>query len=184
MEEEMTKFKGPFLIALLATFALALSSCGGSQDSSTTSGTNNDQTLVTEPTTQAQATGGFDNPISTPDKSTFTLSSPNTFIPGKFASGMVIGQTFNRFKVTVKNDGTTDLDLTALIVKGSTSGGACVDIFDGDNKIEGAPQDPLAPGASMNFDWALSCPGKSGSDLTVTLLNGESALIEAKGKLA
>ena len=74
--------------------------------------------------------------------------------------------------------------LTALIVKGTTTGGECVDIFDGDNKMEGAPQEPLAAGTSLTFAWALSCAGKSGDDLTVTLFNGESALIEAKGKLA
>ena len=63
-------------------------------------------------------------------------------------------------------------------------GGECVDIFDGDNKINGAPQEPLAAATSITFDWALSCAGKSGDELTVKLFNGETALIEAKGKLA
>jgi hypothetical protein len=168
-------------LALSLLLALSLSACGGSK--STSSG-KSDETLVTQPTAEAQASGGFDNAITTPDKNSFTLSSPAAYTPGKFATGMVIGQTFNRFTVTVKNGGTQPLDLTALIVKGTTPGGECVDIFDGDNKMEGAPQEPLAAGTSLTFDWALSCAGKSGDVLTVVLFNGESALIEAKGKLA
>ena len=170
------------VIGLTALLAISLSSCGGSKSSSSSG--KSDQTLVTAPTAEAQASGGFDNAITTPDKNSFTLSSPQAFKPGKFATGMVIGQTFNRFTVTVKNGGSQPLDLTALIVKGTTTGGECVDIFDGDNKINGAPQEPLASGTSITFDWALSCAGKSGDDLTVKLFNGETALIEAKGKLA
>lgn len=169
-------------LALTALLALTLSACGGSKNSSSSG--KSDESLVTQPTVEAQASGGFDNAITTPDKNSFTLSSPAAFTPGKFATGMVIGQTFNRFIVTVTNGTSQPLDLTALIVKGTTPGGECVDIFDGDNKINGAPQEPLAAGTSLNFDWALSCPGKSGDELTVTLFNGESALIAAKGKLA
>ena len=178
----MTTRRQTLVLALTALLALSLTACGGSKSSSSSG--KSDETLVTQPTAQAQASGGFDNAITTPDKNSFTLSSPQAFTPGKFATGMVIGQTFNRFSVTVKNGGSQPLDLTALIVKGTTTGGECVDIFDGDNKMEGAPQEPLAAGTSLTFAWALSCAGKSGDDLTVTLFNGESALIEAKGKLA
>ena len=169
-------------LSLAALLALTLSACGGSK--STSSSGKSNETLVTEPTAKAQASGGFDNAITTPDGNAFTLYSPAMFTPGKFASGQVIGQTYNKFTVTVKNGGAQPLELTALIVKGTTPGGECVDIFDGDNKIDGAPQEPLAAGASLTFNWALSCMGKSGDDLTVTLFNGETALIEAKGKLA
>ena len=175
--------KKSWLAALVALFlALTLSSCGGSK--SAEAPTESNQELVEEPTVEVQATGGFDNAITTPDGNSFTLSSPSKFTPGKFASGQVPGQSLDKFAVTVKNNGSTALELYALIVKGTTSGGECVDIFDGDNKIDGAPQEPLAAGQSLTFNWALSCPGKSGDDLTVVLLNGETALIEAKGKLA
>ena len=36
------------------------------------------------------------------------------------------------------------VDLATLIVAGKTTSGVCVDIFDGDNGMEGAPQEPLA----------------------------------------
>lgn len=186
----MTKSKKIAFISLMALASLLLSSCGGGSSSNSSSNTSTSteggskEDLVNDPKVEAQASGGFDNAITTPDGSSFTLSSPTTFTPGKFASGQVPGQTFNRFTVTVKNGGSSPLELYALIVKGSTSGGECVDIFDGDNKIDGAPQDALAAGTSLSFNWALSCPGKSGADLKVVLLNGETGLIEAKGKLA
>jgi hypothetical protein len=169
-------------ITLAFFLALTLTGCGGSK--SADAPTESNQELVEEPTVEVQASGGFDNAITTSDGNAFTLSSPSIFAPGKFASGQVPGQSFNKFAVTVKNNGSSALELYALIVKGTTSGGECVDIFDGDNKIDGAPQEPLAAGKSLTFNWALSCPGKSGEDLSVVLLNGETALIEAKGKLA
>jgi hypothetical protein len=71
-----------------------------------------------------------------------------------------------------------------LIVTGTTSSGACVDIFDGDNAMEGAPTTPLANGGSAKFSWGLSCVGNNGDDITVTLSNGTTTLIEVVGKLA
>lgn len=176
----MKKIVALFLTAVLG---VALSSCGGSKESAETS-TENKQEYVEAATQEAQATGGFDNEIKLGTGESYLLSSPTKFTPGKFASGQVIGQSFNRFEVTVKNGNSSDLDLAVLIVQGSTSGGACVDIFDGDNSIDGAPTDPLPAGQTKTFGWALSCPGKTGDDLTVKLLSGETALIEAKGKLS
>jgi hypothetical protein len=59
-----------------------------------------------------------------------------------------------------------------------------VDIFDGDNQMEGAPTTPLAAGASAKFSWGLSCPGKGGEEISVSLSNGITNLIEVTGKLA
>lgn len=105
-------------------------------------------------------------------------------MPGKFASGQLPGNINERFDLTVVNNSGKDLDLATLIVSGSTSTGACVDIFDGDNAMEGAPTTPLANGATANFSWGLSCAGKSGDDITVRLSNGTTTLIEVVGKLA
>lgn len=160
--------------------ALTLSACGGSDEVAQV----DDQTLVTEVEEAPQATGGFDAPVVTPDKVSYTLSSPASFTPGKFASGMLPGQINERFNVTVENGSAADLDLATLIVKGSTTTGDCVDIFDGDNQMEGAPTTPLAAGASAKFSWGLSCPGKSGEDISVTLSNGLTNVIEVTGKLA
>jgi hypothetical protein len=164
-------------------FALTLTACGGESDSVTTTAEEG-QALVEVVEEAVQASGGFDAPVVTPDKVSYTLSTPASFTPGKFASGMLPGQINERFNVTVQNGSAAELDLATLIVKGSTTTGDCVDIFDGDNQMEGAPIEPLAPGASAKFSWGLSCAGKSGEDISVVLSNGVTNLIEVTGKLA
>lgn len=165
---------------LVITLALTLSACGGSDKVAQV----DDQTLVTTIEQAPQASGGFDAPVTTPDKVSYTLSSPSGFTPGKFASGMLAGQINERFNLNIVNGSAADLDLATLIVKGSTTTGICVDIFDGDNQMEGAPTTPLAAGASTKFSWGLSCPGKNGEDVSVILSNGTSNLIEVTGKLS
>ncbi len=166
-------------IGIALALSLTLTACGGDEVAQV-----DDQSLVTEVEEAPQASGGFDAPVVTPDKVSYTLSSPASFTPGKFASGMLPGQTNERFNVTVVNGSAADLDLATLIVKGTTTTGECVDIFDGDNQMEGAPITPLAPGATATFSWGLSCPGKGGEEISVTLSNGVTTLIEVAGKLA
>ena len=167
-------------LALIIALALTLSACGGGDEVAQV----DDQSLVTEVEEAPQASGGFDAPVVTPDKVTYTLSSPANFTPGKFASGMLPGQINERFNLNVTNGSAAELDLATLIVKGSTTTGECVDIFDGDNQMEGAPTTPLAAGASAKFSWGLSCPGKSGEDISVILSNANITLIEVTGKLS
>jgi hypothetical protein len=167
-------------LALAIALALTLSACGGADEAAQV----DDQSLVTEVEEAPQASGGFDAPVVTPDKVSYTLSSPANFTPGKFASGMLPGQINERFNLSVTNGSAAELDLATLIVKGSTTTGECVDIFDGDNQMEGAPTTPLAPGASTEFSWGLSCPGKNGEDISVLLSNAGLTLIEVTGKLS
>ena len=167
-------------LALTIALALTLSACGGADEVAQV----DDQSLVTEVEEAPQASGGFDAPVVTPDKVSYTLSSPANFTPGKFASGMLPGQINERFDLNVTNGSAAELDLATLIVKGSTTTGECVDIFDGDNQMEGAPTTPLAAGASAKFSWGLSCPGKSGEDISVILSNANITLIEVTGKLS
>jgi hypothetical protein len=180
LEEPMKAYKT--LIASLSALALAtsLSACGGDSASSGT----DDQSLVTTVEEKPQASGGFDTPLVTKDKVSYTLSTPTHFTPGKFASGMLPGYLNERFDLVVVNNSGKELDLATLIVKGSTATGECVDIFDGDNAMEGAPTTPLANGATSEFSWGLSCSGKSGEELSVLLTNGTTTLIEVTGKLA
>ena len=49
---------------------LTLSACGGSDESAQV----DDQSLVTNVEESAQASGGFDSPVVTPDKVSYTLS--------------------------------------------------------------------------------------------------------------
>ena len=133
---------------------------------------------------EAKVKGGFDAPLALPDGTSFTLSSPTSFTPGKFASGQIKGQKYLDFKISVTNGGKSPLDLSTLIVTGVTPAGNCADIFDGDNNVNGAPQEPLAVGESIEVNWALSCPGATGAKLDVSLQNNGSNLIQSSGKLS
>jgi hypothetical protein len=163
--------------------ALSLSACGGGTEADTTTAAEG-EALVNTVEEAAQATGAFDTAVVTPDKNSFTMSSPAKFTPGKFAAGQLPGQVNQRFNITISNGSGAELDLATLIIKGTTTAGACVDIFDGDAKMDGAPQTPLAAGASISFAWGISCPGAPGDELTVVLTNNAVNVVEAKGKLA
>jgi hypothetical protein len=166
-------------IAVAST--LLLSACGGSGDSATTE---SNEELIAPPVQEVQASGGFNSPVKIPSGVSFTLSEPTAFRPGKFAAGQIPGQKYQEFKVGITNGSSAPVDLATLIVAGKTATGICVDIFDGDNGMEGAPQEPLAVGKSISFNWGLSCEGKSGEDLTLVLSNEGVAIIEVTGKLA
>ena len=171
--------------AIAATFALLLllTACGGKTAESSTT-TDEGQALTENVETAPQATGGFDAPVVTPDKVSYTLSSPSHFVTGQFAAGQLPGQLDQKFTLSITNNSTADLDLATLIVMGSTPAGVCADIFDGDNAMEGAPTDPLTAGASTTFGWGLSCPGAVGDEITVALTNAGVNIVEVKGKLA
>lgn len=180
MKNSLTRSK-----AIASTFALLLllTACGDKTAESSTT-TEEDQALTETVETVPQATGGFDAPVVTPDKVSYTLSSPSNFDTGQFAAGQLPGQLNEKFTVSIINDSAAELDLATLIVQGSTGAGVCVDIFDGDNAMAGAPTDPLAVGASTTFVWGLSCPGAVGDEFTVALSNAGVNIVEVKGKLA
>ena len=172
------KMRTNFILGGAALLLLAGCASGGS------SGGESDTTYVPPKQEEAQVKGGFDTPLALPDGTSFTLSSPTSFTPGKFASGQIKGQKYLDFKISVTNGGKSPLDLSTLIVTGVTPAGNCADIFDGDNNVNGAPQDPLAVGKSIEVNWALSCPGASGVNLDVSLQNNGANLIQASGKLS
>lgn len=173
----------PKAIAVTCALLLLLTACGSKTAESTT--TTEEGQALTEPVeTTPQATGGFDAPVITPDKVSYTLSSPTNFETGQFAAGQLPGQLNEKFTVSVTNNSAAALDLATLIVQGSTAAGTCADIFDGDNAMEGAPTNPLAVGATKVFDWGLSCPGAVGDEFTVALSNAGANIVEVKGKLA
>lgn len=179
--EVYMKIKKAALLSPVALLLLAgLTACGGSSDSTSA----DDQSLVAVEEEAPQATGGFGAPVITPDKVSYTLSAPSSFTPGKFASGMLPENRNQRFDLTVVNNSGKELDLATLIVTGTTTTGACVDIFDGDNAMEGAPTTPLANGETSNFSWGLSCTGAAGEDITVQLSDGTTTVIEVVGTLA
>ena len=168
------------IVLLSAAALLLLAGCASGGGSSSEGET----TYKPPKEEEAKVKGGFDAPLALPDGTSFTLSSPASFTPGKFASGQIKGQKYLDFKISVTNGGKSPLDLSTLIVTGVTPAGNCADIFDGDNNVNGAPQEPLAVGKSIEVNWALSCPGATGAKLDVSLQNNGSNLIQASGKLS
>lgn len=171
------------VLAVSVALLLSLTACGGEAETSATTAEEG-QALTETVEAAPQATGGFDSPVVTPDKVSYTLSSPSHFVTGKFAAGQLPDFVNEKFTVSITNNSAVPLDLATLIVKGTTAAGVCVDIFDGDNAMAGAPTDPLAIAASTAFVWGLSCPGKAGDDIAVALSNAGITFVEVTGKLA
>jgi hypothetical protein len=163
---------------------LALASCGGGKSGGASGNSTQSSGLVTAPSSAPQASGNFGSVVTLPSHVTFTLDKLAVFVPTKFSSGQIDGQTYNSFDITVKNASAVPLDLGALILT-SVAGtdGACVDIFDGQVGLQGAPSDPVAAGATSIFKWAISCPGKAGDPLTISLTADGVTTVEVKGKL-
>jgi hypothetical protein len=157
--------------------ALALTSCGNSTKETAVG------TFTPEPTAAPKVAGAFGSPLALADGTTYTITAPSTFVPGHFASGQIPGQLFEGFTLQVTNGGKSDLDLGTLVVEGTTPSGACADIFDGDNHVNGAPQTPLPVGKMFNIGWALSCPGKAGDTIDIVVSVGNASLIKGSGKL-
>lgn len=182
----MKKLPRLALIAIgTAGLILALASCGGGKSGGQASGNaSKSSALVTAPSSAPQASGTFDSVVSLPNHVSFTLNKLAVFVPTKFSAGQIDGQTYNSFDITVKNASAAPVDLGALILT-SVAGtdGACVDIFDGQVGLQGAPSDPVAAGATSMFKWAISCPGKAGDPLNISLTTDGVTTVEVKGKL-
>ena len=85
-----------FLVAPLSALALAitLTACGGGSDSTSKA---SDESLVTNEEVKPQATGGFDSPVVTPAKVSYTLSSPSHFCSRKICIRNASGQSQSAF---------------------------------------------------------------------------------------
>jgi hypothetical protein len=167
---------------VMGGLALSLVACGGSKSGG--KAVTDSSSLITNTSAAPQASGSFGSVVTLPDKVAFTLDKLAVFVPTKFSAGQIDGQTFNSFEITVKNGSTTELDLSTLILTTTTvASGACVDIFDGQVGLGGAPSTPLAAGASTTFKWAVSCPGKSGDLLDISMTTDGTTNVDVKGKL-
>jgi len=165
---------------------LALASCGGGKSGGQASGNSTQSSgLVTAPSSAPQASGTFGSVVTLPSHVAFTLDKLAVFVPTKFSSGQIDGQTYNSFDITVKNATTAPLDLGALILTSvAGTAGDCVDIFDGQVGLQGAPSDPVAAGGTAKFKWAISCPAKAGDPLTISLTTDGVANVQVTGKVA
>ena len=169
------------LLTLLGVSALILTACGGGSTEGTDVANGQNQDLVEN---SADVSGAVGGDIDLGNGVIIKLSQPQHFTPGQFASNYIKGQTANLFEATVTNKGTKAIDwATVSFVSTTTNGGACPDVLDGDNEVNGQPTGNLAVGASETFKFGVACDTKPGAELNVLItVAGKTA--EVKGKLA
>lgn len=169
------------LLTLLGAAALILTACGGGSTEGTATTNGENQDLVDNSTDVSGAVGGD---IDLGNGVTIKLSQPQHFTPGQFASNYTKGQTANLFEATITNGSKKALDWTTVsFVSTTTNAGACPDVLDGDNNVNGQPSGSLAVGASETFKFGVACDTKPGADLNVVITVGDKSA-EVKGKLA
>lgn len=170
------------LLALLGAAAIALTACGGGSTEGTNVANGENQELVEVGGTDVS--GNVGGEIDLGDGVTLKLSEPQSFTPGAFASNFVKGQTANLFEATITNGGSKDLDwATVSFVTTTTADGACPEVLDGDNNVNGQPMGSLAAGASETFKFGVACDTKPGAELNVVITVGDKTA-EVKGKLS
>lgn len=167
------------LAAAMLVLALTVTGCGGGQDE----GGAEDQAAVTQQT-EVVDTGGFGSAVTVGDGVAVTLDNMATFTPGEFATGYVKGDSAVTFDVTVANTSAAEIFASSLSMTAMSGENGCIEIFDGDNGLEGAPGDPIATGASATFKWAISCgPAKAGDPLDIELSFDGATAVKISGSL-
>lgn len=170
------------LAALIGSGLILLSACGGGSTEGTDKANGQNQDLVDVGNSDVSGAVGGD--IDLGNGITIKLSQPQHFTPGKFASNYVKGQTANLFDATLTNGSGKALDwATVSFITTTTDGGACNDVLDGDNGVEGQPMGELAAGGSATFKFGVACDTKPGAELNVVITIGDKSA-EVKGKLA
>lgn len=166
------------LIAVTVIASLALTGCGKKADTAA-----NSPKASSTATATTAASGGFGSPLDLGGGISLTISTPKSFVPGKFASNYLKGQSANNFDVTVKNGGTANLDPSTILLSANSGTNTCSDVLDGDNGITGAPTDPVAAGTSITFKFAFACDAKSGDPFHLSVSVG-AAEASIDGKVA
>ena len=173
---ENMRFRLPIAIAIMA---LTLTACGGGDSKGSTE-------TDAQVTKQAEvvSSGAFGSAVEVSTGVTVTLDGMADFTPGKFATGYVPGDKAVTFDVTVNNGSAAEIYASSLALTATSGDNGCVEVFDGDNGLEGAPSDPIAAGASSSFKWAITCgAAKSGDPLKVELSFDGATAIEVSGTL-
>ena len=165
------------IVGLIA--AVGLSGCG-KKDSGLN--TNPGDASVYTDAAAPTVTTGFGTPLDLGKEITITFQENAPFSPGAYASNYQKGMVANKFDVTVLNKGTKSLDLATIAISMKSSSNTCVDILDGDNNINGAPTDPLAPGSSVTFTYGVGCLSKAGAPLELGVSIG-SEVVGVTGSL-
>ena len=129
------------------------------------------------------ATIAFDTPLDLGGGVFVTVAAPSRFTPTQFMTNVdQKPKTANSFDVTIKNGGKTPLDFTTVSLIAASGANVCFDVL-GDLNINGAPTEPLAPGATATYKYGVGCQAAAGEPLSLTVQIGESK-VAVEGKLA
>ena len=178
----MLKVKNNLVLALSITALVATALTGCAKKIAEDAAPNgNNQALVEE--VAPTITTGFGADLKLSDSVSIKFENLMGFTPSKFASNYEKGMVANKFSVTIKNNGTTDLNLTDVSFAIKSNDYICVDVLDGDNGIDGSPTDVIKPGASSLFTYGTGCKTKKGDPLKITATIGNS-IVGVETKLA
>ena len=141
-----------------------------------------DKTTLVEETAPV-ATIAFDTPLDLGGGVFVTVAAPERFTPSQFMTNIdQKPKTAKKFNVTIKNGGTTPLDFATVALIADSGANVCFDVL-GDLDINGAPTEPLAPGATATYAYGVGCQAASGDPLSLTVQIGETK-VAVEGKLA
>ena len=165
-------------VALL--LILGLTGCG--KETTTGLNTNPGDTSQFVDEAEVTATTGFGAPLNLGTDAVVTFAENTAFTPGAYASNYQKGMVANKFDVTIENKGTSELDLSSIVITPSSGENNCTDILDGDNNINGAPTEPIAAGSSTTFTYGWGCLAKVGDLLELSVSIGDE-VVSVSGKL-
>lgn len=166
-----------FLISIPLALTM-LVGCGGGDKAAQTS----ESAPANQETVAPSITTSFGTPLDLGNGISVTLGEPGSFTPGKFASNWVKGQVANKFNVTIKNGGASELDPATVLITALAGNKNCVDVLDGDSNINGQPTEMLAAGAQVSFIYGLACDAKIGDPLNLSVAINDK-VIAVNGKL-
>ncbi|CAB4749244.1 unannotated protein [freshwater metagenome] len=164
-----TKKSVGIISVITLTLIASLTGC-----SEKTSGLNETPEVIETPIPELAL--DFGSPLDIGSGIKVTVSTPESFTPGPYASNFIKGQVADRFTVQISNGGTNDFDVTQFTITSSSADGSCIDVLDGDNGIAGAPTDPLVVGADVTFNYAIACNAKVGDPLKISLSSPDVVL--------
>ena len=164
---------------IIPTALLVLTGCSSGSSAPTADPTG---AAVPQESAAAAITAGFGSQLDLGNGITVTLDEPTAFTPGKFASNWVKGQTANKFNVTIKNGGATELDPSTVLITALAGNKNCVDVLDGDSNINGQPSEAIAAGSQISFLYGVACDAKAGEPLNLSVAINDK-LLSVNGKL-
>lgn len=171
-------FNGLKKLILIPLSITLLAGCGGGNNNSQSS----EQSATVQESIAPSITTSFGAPLDLGNGISVTLGEPSSFSPGKFASNWVKGLIANKFNVTIKNGGSSELDPSTVLITALAGNKNCVDVLDGDSNINGQPTEIIAAGSQVSFIYGVACDAKVGEPLNLSVAINDK-VIAVNGKL-